>query len=123
MKKSKIETRVTLVTLLTIFLVILTFVWILSAIQVDLNGLAYRAEVNQAADLRVGLGNHGDDEQASRIRMQSSSFWALRLAANLPFLGRLAITAGFILLTYLALRCLVSMLLTLQEQQRRHKKR
>ena len=123
MKKSKIETRVTLVTLLTIFLVILTFVWIFSAIQVDFNGLAYRAEVIQATDLRVGLGNHGDDEYATRLEMQSSSFWALRLAANLPFLGRLAITAGFILLTYLALRCLVSMLLTLQEQQRRHKKR
>lgn len=117
MKKSEIKNRVNIFTLLTVFLALTTLVWVVSALQVDLNGLAYSREISRAADLATGIGTNGDAVQAARFAMQSSNFWALRLASRLPFWGRLAITAGFVLLSYLALRCLVRLLLIAQKQQ------
>lgn len=119
MKKSKIEKRVTFVTLLTVFFALTTLVWVINAVRVDLNGLAYKSEISRAADLNTSISSNGDVAQATRLDMQSSNFWALRLASRLPFWGRLVITAGFVLLSYLALRCLVRLLLVAQKQQHR----
>ena len=117
MKKS---TVVRLLTTITAIIVVFTLVWVVTALWVDLNGLAYRFEVSQSADLNTTIGTDGDAAHAARLSMQSSSFWALRLATRLPFWGRMLVSAGFVLLTYLALRCLVRGMLVLREQHHRH---
>ena len=121
MKKS---TLVTIVTIITAVIAVFTLVWVATALWVDLNGLAYKVEVSNAADLNNTIGNDGDAAQAARLGKQRSSFWALRLASRLTFWGRLMVSAGLALLTYLALRCLVRVLLALREHQHlRHQQR
>lgn len=110
--------RARLLALITVFLLVILIVWLLNAITVDLNSFQYLLVVNHSADLNKGIGTAGDNIYATRLQMQTSSNVVLRVAACLPFWGRLLITAVMLLATYVTLRLLIRNLLDLQKMRR-----
>lgn len=120
---SKFEHRVVLAFFIFIFLFILTIVWVVNAVRVDLNGLQYKSEISLALDLNRSIGSGGDKLQAERIEMQNSDFWALRLAASITFIQRLLITAVFLFITYWSAIFLIRSLVNLQREIIREEKK
>lgn len=120
---SKFEHRVVLAFFIFIFLFILTIVWVVNAVRVDLNGLQYKSEISLALDLNRSIGSGGDKLQAERIEMQNSDFWALRLAASITFIQRLLITAVFLFVTYWSAIFLIRSLVNLQREIIREEKK
>lgn len=120
---SKFEHRVVLAFFIFIFLFILTIVWVVNAVRVDLNGLQYKSEISLALDLDRSIGSGGDKLQAERIEMQNSDFWALRLAASITFIQRLLITAVFLFVTYWSAIFLIRSLVNLQREIIREEKK
>lgn len=113
---SNYEHRVVLAFFIFIFLFILTIVWVVNAVRVDLNGLQYKSEISLALDLNRSIGSSGDKFQAERLEMQNSDFWALCLAARITFIQRLLITAGFLFVTYWSAIFLIRSLVNLQRE-------
>ncbi len=99
----KSEQRMLISVVVLIFFLILSVVWMISAVRVDINSTLYSGEVSLAADQCRSIGTAGDKLQAKRTDMQNADFLALRLAANIPFILRLFITCLFVLGDYFLL--------------------
>lgn len=89
------------------FVFLLGISWWFNALKVDFNSIAYESELSFAADMGRSLGEHGDSMYFRRLEMQRADFWALRLAAQISWLARVAISLLFAVGTYFSsLHCL-----------------